>query len=50
MVRLEFGDSKILFIGLADLMVCGSYVYRALRELPDFENVVVPLWNVLEIR
>jgi hypothetical protein len=34
MVRFELDDPKILFVALADLMVCGSFAYRALRELP----------------
>jgi hypothetical protein len=50
MVRLELDDPKILFVGLADLMVGGSYAYWALKELPYLENVVVPLRNVLKIR
>ena len=49
MVRFELDDLKILFVALADLMVCGSYAYRALGELPYLKNVVVPLRNVLEV-
>jgi hypothetical protein len=50
MVRLEFNDPKVLFVGLAYLVVCGSYAYRVLRELPYLKNVLVPLRNVLKIR
>jgi hypothetical protein len=32
MVRLELDDPKILFISLADLMICGSDAYWAARD------------------
>jgi hypothetical protein len=49
MTRLKLDDPQILLVALADLMVGGSYAYRAFRELPYFQNVVVPLGDVLEI-
>ena len=42
MVRFELDDPKILLVTLADLMICGSYACRTLRESPYLANVVTP--------